>query len=1204
LQSSSSVIAGHAWATAIETLESTMKMKPAWLLGSILCILPLLSPIQPNAQAASPTAVFTIGEFNRSSVDLAGGSPDKPVNFIVGTSTASKDWYATQRVETASTPAEATASQAAAPTVSPQAAPWTIRFSLANTPVPSYRFHVALLIEGSSVPALRVVINGKSGTFYLQPNLDYHNGDQTNSFDAAYSHADVEFDFPGAYLHRGANTITLQAVEKVPPSLPNTALPADASFTYDAIELDRNTQSSAANHASAQILPTIFYQQRQGQLEESVDVILRDPRPVQAGTTIDLTIAGKHYHQALQGGQDFGEEKLSFSVPEFPAHTAAEVSWSNGGHAQHDKAFIDPKKKWTLFLVPHIHLDVGYSDYQGKVAAIQSRVIDEAMDLTSQHPDFRFSLDGYWPLEQFFKTRTPAEQQRVVKAIQNQQLFLPAQYASLLTGFPTAETLIRSLYASANFSREHGTPFNYANITDVPSFSWSYASILASSGIHELFSGSDNFRAPVLLQGRLHEDSPFWWQGPDGQKVLLWYSRHYMQMQFMFGLPPTLTAGHDTLPLFLQMYQHPSYRADATILFGTQVENTDLFPQQAELAQQWNSVYAYPHIQYSGFHAALQNIAQQFGNNIPTISGDGGPYWEDGIAADAYYAAMERQTESRGPSAEKLATLASLINPSLTADKADLDRMWTDMVLMDEHTWDSGNSVSDPTSMEAVQQLETKDLYAMKAQQLSRFVMRNSMASIANSISVGHGNLIVFNTLNWKRTALVSYDLDDEEEIVDPATGQVVPVEILSSGFDFHHVRFVARDIPAVGYKVYQLRDTEKALEPAATTQITTLDSPYYRVTLDPATGAVQSIYDKQLQRELVNQKSPYRFGQYLYVTGGDKQPNSILQYSPADPKPDLDIHPAHDGRLVSVTRTPYGSVARLECTDTNTPKISTEIQLFDHQKKIEFTEDVTKKDVDTKEGVYFVFPFSMDHPQFQYEIQNGVVDPATDMYPGAGHEWFSVQHWISVQQDGVSSTILPLDASLVTLGDINRGAWPDQFGQRPGNIFSYVMNNYWTTNYRAGQGGHFRFRYIITSTAATDDAQLSRLGWEEMTPLEKDEITPQDKALNTPGPLNGKQDSFLHVNDPDLVLTTWKPAEDGNGTILRFLDLGGATRTVSVETPLLQLQQAWQTDAVERDQSQLSLIGTHEFQITVHPHEIVTVRLITTTTAATSGHQ
>ena len=123
------------------------------------------------------------------------------------------------------------------------------------------------------------------------------------------------------------------------------------------------------------------------------------------------------------------------------------------------------------------------------------------------------------------------------------------------------------------------------------------------------------------------------------------------------------------------------------------------------------------------------------------------------------------------------------------------------------------------------------------------------------------------------------------------------------------------------------------------------------------------------------------------------------------------------------------------------------------------------------------------------------------------------------------------------------------------------------------------------------------------MTPLEKDEITTQDKALDNPGPLDGKQASFLRADDPNLVLTAWKPAEDGHGTILRFLDLGGATRTVTVEAPMLQLQQAWQTDAVERDQSQLTLSGTHQFQFTVHPHEIVTVRLVTTATQATTSH-
>ena len=180
-----------------------------------------------------------------------------------------------------------------------------------------------------------------------------------------------------------------------------------------------------------------------------------------------------------------------------------------------------------------------------------------------------------------------------------------------------------------------------------------------------------------------------------------------------------------------------------------------------------------------------------------------------------------------------------------------------------------------------------------------------------------------------------------------------------------------------------------------------------------------------------------------------------------------------------------------------NTPSITSEIRLFDQTKKIEFVEDVDKKDVDTKEGVYFAFPFAMDHPEFQYEIQNGVVNPAKDMYPGAGHEWFSVQHWIALQQDGLSVGLLPLDAALATFGDINRGQWPEQFGDRGGTVFSYIMNNYWDTNYRAGQGGHFMFHYVLTSSTATSAPALSRLGWEEITPLEADIVTTQDKALS-----------------------------------------------------------------------------------------------------------
>ena len=62
-------------------------------------------------------------------------------------------------------------------------------------------------------------------------------------------------------------------------------------------------------------------------------------------------------------------------------------------------------------------------------------------------------------------------------------------------------------------------------------------------------------------------------------------------------------------------------------------------------------------------------------------------------------------------------------------------------------------------------------------------------------------------------------------------------------------------------------------------------------------------------------------------------------------------------------------------------------------------------------------------------------------------------------------------------------------------------MNNYWDTNYRAGQGGHFTFHYVITSAATTSAQDLSRLGWEEATPLEADIVTSQDKAVLHAGP-------------------------------------------------------------------------------------------------------
>ena len=74
-----------------------------------------------------------------------------------------------------------------------------------------------------------------------------------------------------------------------------------------------------------------------------------------------------------------------------------------------------------------------------------------------------------------------------------------------------------------------GAPATYANITDVPAYPWAYASVLAAAGVKYFAAGANDDRGPQPLYGRWQTRSPFWWQGPDGAKVLMAYTRQYSQ---------------------------------------------------------------------------------------------------------------------------------------------------------------------------------------------------------------------------------------------------------------------------------------------------------------------------------------------------------------------------------------------------------------------------------------------------------------------------------------------------------------------------------------------------------------------------------------------------------------------------------------------------------------------------------------------------
>ena len=57
-----------------------------------------------------------------------------------------------------------------------------------------------------------------------------------------------------------------------------------------------------------------------------------------------------------------------------------------------------------------------------------------------------------------------------------------------------------------------------------------------------------------------------------------------------------------------------------------------------------------------------------------------------------------------------------------------------------------------------------------------------------------------------RRSSLVDIDLDKGQEIVDRVTNQPISYEILSTGESYRHIRFLAQDVPSVGYRAYSLK--------------------------------------------------------------------------------------------------------------------------------------------------------------------------------------------------------------------------------------------------------------------------------------------------------------------------------------------------------------------------------------------------------------
>ena len=164
----------------------------------------------------------------------------------------------------------------------------------------------------------------------------------------------------------------------------------------------------------------------------------------------------------------------------------------------------------------------------------------------------------------------------------------------------------------------------------------------------------------------------------------------------------------------------------------------------------------------------------QFGDSIPVVRGDGGPYWEDAWATDAYITAVARSDEQRVLAAEKFSTISSLVNPAIRPEPEAMKLLWDDLRMFDEHTWASYRSWADPEHAETVRQIAIKNSRATDGKLLLEELLDRAMASIADYIQQPSGTLVIFNPLSWPRSNLVEVDIDKGIELVDLASKETV----------------------------------------------------------------------------------------------------------------------------------------------------------------------------------------------------------------------------------------------------------------------------------------------------------------------------------------------------------------------------------------------------------------------------------------------
>lgn len=828
----------------------------------------------------------------------------------------------------------------------------------------------------------------------------------------------------------------------------------------------------------------------------------------------------------------------------------------------------------TVIIVYKTHFDIGYTslakevvhDYQTEMT---DRLLD-AIEVNRQQPkdrQFVWTLSGY-PMQQIlWEGQAPDRRSKIEQAIRDGNIAIHGLSGSLHTETSELEDLVRAgLGISSRLCRQYGRPLSTsAKMTDVPGQSWVFPTLFKHAGIQFYHMGGPVVNFPFNLP------PAFWWEGPDGSRLLTIYNNGYGTSAMPPGNWPYKTWVYISMTGDNQGPPNP----------GT-VQRDIAFYAARGIQARVGSMDDF---------AAL--ILKEDLSALPVVRSDIPDPWIHGVMSMPSAVKIARNNRPLIGAVDALTTLESKgwgvfrpdISPSVqTAYERSLRFAEHTFGLANQHYvkqpygpggsewdrfWDEGMGPQ-YRLMEA--SWKEKAQCAEDVQRLVAEPIADAILTLSDSVSVPGGRVVVYNPLPWTRDGEVTlncFHLPHGTALKPVDGGPAVPVAFEPPPIEdkTRIRRFLVRDIPPMGYRTFVFCN-DKTDPPAllADEKAGVIESPFFKATLDPKRGRIASLVDKRSGRELVDVAAPHGFGQYLYERFGYKDIAVWLarslygQYRAhrfAFAAYDMPQDSVYASALPEdMTLTVRQSAIDVTAVMTGTlrgpgqpQRISIRLTLPAGQPVADLTVSWQKQPDGWPEAGWICLPFNCANAKFRLGRLGGDCDPIRDItLDNVNYHNSFVNTGVTVYDGatGAGAGLCPLDSPMVSLGEPGEYKFDKRYEPKKPWVYLNLYNNHWRTNFGSwiGNGERMESRVRIWAFDKYDtESSLYTPAMEARLPLLA------ARSTGRPGKIPPAQ-AGITLSRKGATVTAFGPNPDGAGILLRVWEQAGRGGPLTVTLP------------------------------------------------------